>query len=52
MAIRRLLVPALFVALIGTGDAAFASVDDAARFIQRLGDQAIEVLRAPGLTLE
>ncbi len=52
MGIRRVLVPAHFVALIGAGDAAFASVDDAARFIQRLGDQAIGVLRASDLTLE
>ena len=52
MGFRRLLVPALFVALIGAGDAAFASVDDAARFIQRLGDQAIAALRASDLTLE
>ncbi len=52
MRIRKLLAPALFVTVIGASDAGFASVDDAARFIQRLGDQAIGVLRASDLTLE
>ncbi len=52
MRIRKLLAPALFVAVIGTGDAGFASVEVAAQFIDRLGNQAIETLRSPNLTLD
>lgn len=52
MRIRKLLAPALFVAVIGTADASFASVEVAAQFIDRLGNQAIETLRSPNLTLD
>ncbi len=52
MRIRKLLAPALFVAVIGAGDPASASVEAAAQFIDRLGNQAIETLRSPNLTLE
>ena len=52
MQISKLLAPALFVAMIGTGDPGFASVEVAAQFIDRLGNQAIETLRSPNLTLE
>ena len=52
MRIGKMLAPALFVAVIGAGGTAQAAVNDAARFINQLGNQAIAALRAPGLTLE
>ena len=52
MRIAKILAPALFVAVIGTGGAGHASVNGAAQFINQLGNQAIETLRAPSLTLE
>ena len=52
MQISRLLAPALFVAIIGTGDPGFASVEVAAQFIDRLGNQAIETLRSRNFTLD
>jgi phospholipid transport system substrate-binding protein len=52
MGIAKLLAPALFVAIIGASGTGHAAVNDVARFINQLGNQAIEVLRAPGLTLE
>ncbi len=52
MRIAKMLVPAIFVAVIGADSAGHASVNGAAQFINQLGNQAIEALRAPGLTLE
>jgi phospholipid transport system substrate-binding protein len=49
---RRVVVPAIFVALIALSSAVFASTEDAAKFVQRLGNQTIETLRAPDLTFD
>ena len=51
MFIRRVVLPALFIALIAAGNAALASSQDAAQFVDRLGKQTIEALRAPELSL-
>ena len=52
MRIAKLLAPALFVLATGAGSSGHASVNGAAEFINQLGNQAIQTLRAPGLTLE
>ena len=52
MRIGKILAPALFVVVIGAGGAGHAAVNDAAQFINQLGNQAIQALRAPDLTLE
>ncbi len=48
--LRGLLVPAVFAALLGASDAAVASADDAARFVDRFGNQTIQTLQAADLT--
>ena len=50
--IRRVIFPAIFFALIAASSAVFAATEDAAQFVQRLGDQTIDTLRAPYLTLD
>jgi phospholipid transport system substrate-binding protein len=52
MFIRRVIFPAIFFALIAASSAVFAATEDAAQFVQRLGDQTIDTLRAPDLTLD
>ncbi|MFP6728799.1 MAG: ABC transporter substrate-binding protein [Alphaproteobacteria bacterium] len=52
MFIRRVIFPAIFFALIAASSAVFAATEDAAQFVQRLGDQTIDTLRAPYLTLD
>ena len=52
MDIRKVLAAIVFVTALGFGHTGFASVNGAAQFINQLGNQAIETLRAPGLTLE
>lgn len=52
MFIRRVVFPAIFIALVAMSSAVLASTEDAARFVQRLGDQTIETLRAEGLTID
>ncbi len=48
--LRGVVLSAVFAVLITASGAAFASGKDAAQFIHRLGNQAIETLRAPDLT--
>ena len=48
--IRGLLAPAVFVALLGASDAGNAAGEDAARFVDRLGSQAVQTLQAADLT--
>ena len=47
MFIRGVVLPALIIALVAAGNAALASSQDAAQFVDRLGKQTIEALRAP-----
>ena len=50
MFIRGLLLSAIFAVLVATGNTAVASGENAARFIDQLGIQTIETLRAADLT--
>ena len=50
--IRGVVLSAVFAALMAANSAAFASNQDAARFIRHLSHQTIEALRAPELTLD
>lgn len=52
MFIRRVVLPALFAAFVMASSAVFASTEDAAQFVQRLGERTIETLRDEGLSLD
>ena len=52
MSIRRLIACAMFVVLLGATGSARATVNDAAQFINQLGNHAINTLRATDLTLD
>ncbi len=52
MVLHGVVLPAVFAVLVAASSAALASGRDAAQFIHRLGNQTIETLRAPGLTLD
>lgn len=51
MPVRRLLIMVIVAALLGVTGSARATVNDAALFINQLGNQAITALRATDLTL-
>ena len=50
--LRHLALPVLFVAVLGAGQTASATTDDAARLVHHLGNQTIAALQTPGLTAE
>ncbi len=52
MVLRGVVLATVFAVLFAVSGAALASGRDAAQFIHRLGNQTIETLRAPGLTLD
>ncbi len=52
MPFRRLIALVVFVTVLGTAGIARAAADDAALFINQLGNQAIDTLRATNLTLD
>lgn len=52
MPVRRSIACAMLIAVIGATGAAGATVNDAAYFINQLGNQAISTLRATDLTLD
>ena len=52
MFLHRVVFPAVFVVLVALANAALASGEEAARFVHRLGNQTIETLAAPDLTLD
>lgn len=52
MKFRDVQFSAIVIVVISASDAGFAAVQDAAQFIRQLGNQAIETLRTPSLTLE
>ena len=52
MAVRRLFILVFVAAAIGVTGIARATADDAAHFINQLGNQAITTLRAADLTLD
>ena len=52
MPFRRLIAPVLLIAVLSATGVTRAAVNDAAEFINRLGNQAIETLRATDLTLD
>lgn len=51
MPVRRLLIMVIVAAVVGVTGIARATVNDAANFINQLGNQAISTLRATDLTL-
>ena len=52
MPFRRLIALVVFVTVLGTAGIARAAANDAALFINQLGNQAINTLRATNLTLD
>ena len=52
MFLHRVVFPAVFLILVAVANAALASGKDAAQFVDRLGNQTIETLSAPDLTLD
>ncbi len=52
MILRRMVSAAVFAFLISTSNLSLASGEEAARFVHRLGNQTIETLAAPDLTLD
>ncbi len=52
MPFRRLIALLVFVIVLGTAGIARAAANDAALFINQLGNQAIDTLRATNLTLD
>ena len=52
MPFRKLIAPVLLIAVLSATGVTRAAVNDAAEFINRLGNQAIETLRATDLTLD
>ncbi len=52
MPFRRLIALVVFVTVLGTAGIARAAANDAALFINQLGNQAIDTLRATNLTLD
>ncbi len=52
MLIRRLIASAMLIVVLSAAGTARATVNDAAHFISRLGNQAIDTLRATDLTLD
>lgn len=52
MPFRRLIAPVMLIAVLSATGVTRAAVNDAAQFINRLGNQAIETLRATNLTLD
>ena len=52
MPLRRLIALVVFVTVLGTAGTARAAANDAALFINQLGSQAIDTLRATNLTLD
>lgn len=52
MPLRRLIALVVFVTVLGTAGTARAAANDAALFINQLGNQAIDTLRATNLTLD
>ncbi len=52
MPFRRLITLLVFATLLGTAGIARAAANDAAQFIDQLGNQAIQTLRATNLTLD
>ena len=52
MSFRRLIACAMLIAVLGVTGIARATINDAAQFINQLGNQAIDTLRATNLTLD
>lgn len=52
MRFRRLIAPVILIAVLSASGASRAAVNDAAQFINQLGNQAIDTLRATNLTLD